>query len=452
MFLPPLRRPGRTDTDVPVLGLLVVLLLLLLLGGGGVMVWQWQRMRMMEMEARNEAMRAEEMAQMAMQERERAEAEAAAARRPREVPLADRLHEGQRKSAGDALDQGLKLCSTGAIPDGLLWFVRGLEQSGDDAALQRVFRGNLAAWGGQAQTDRKLLTQKGVVTALALSPDGKTVLTGGEDKVARAWQADDGKTAAETAPAEATVTALGFGTGGKNWIVAHGARIQRYDPTGKPADEPAGEGLEAPGSVLAMTAKADGKWLMCGTCEQGIWLSEGGQRQGASKLMTPDSRVLSAALSADAKLFLTGHEDHTARHWSEDGQAIGKPLRHDAPVRAVAVRADGKLFATGAGKMVRLWDAATHLPIGRPLLHEADVVALAFAADGKSLLTGDQGGTVRRLTLSAPLQDDLRRIKLWVEVMAGKELDAAGTIRPLDEKNRRERRQKLQALGGPLTP
>ncbi|HKI30678.1 MAG TPA: hypothetical protein VKA46_02215 [Gemmataceae bacterium] len=444
MFVPPVRRPGRSDTDVPVLGLLVVLLLLLLLGGGGVMMWQWQKMRMMEAEVRAEAMMAEEQAQLAMAERERAEAEAG--KRHKEVPLADVLRDGQRKSAGDALERGLKLCEAHEVNDGLLWFVRGLEQSSDDPALQRVFRANLAAW-GQPHEDGKLFAQKGAVTALALSPDGKTALSGGEDGAARAWRADGGQPAGESAPGEGKVSALGFGDGGKEWVVANGGQVQRYDAKGKPVEEP----LAAPGVVLAMTAKAEGKLLMCGTCEQGIWLSEDGERQGAARLFTPDSPVLSAALAGDAKVFLTGH-DKTARHWGADGQAVGKPLQHDAPVRAVALSPAGKLFATGAGKAVRLWDAATHLPIGRPLLHQADVLSLTFAADGKSVLAGDQGGVVRRLTVAAPLQGDLPRVKFWVEVTAGKELDAAGTLRPLNDTTRKERRLKLQALGGPLTP
>jgi WD40 repeat protein len=199
-----------------------------------------------------------------------------------------------------------------------------------------------------------------------------------------------------------------------------------------------------------MTAAADGKLLMFGTCEQGVWLAEDGQRQDARKLFRADSPILSAAVGPGARLIVTGHEDRTTHLWGADGKPLGKPLSHAAPVQAVAVSGDGTLFATAAGKGVRLWDAATHQPIGRPLAHDADVLSLAFSADGKALLTGDRGGAVRQWQVPAPSAADGRRLKLWVEVMAGKELDAAGFIHPLNETTLQDRRQKLQALGGPL--
>jgi WD40 repeat protein len=210
--------------------------------------------------------------------------------------------------------------------------------------------------------------------------------------------------------------------------------------------------VESPGTVLAMTLKADGKALMLGTCERGVWLSEDGGRGGAASPFTPDSPVLSAALGPEAKLILTGHEDRMARVWGADGKAIGKPLSLDAPVRAVAVSADSKVLATAAGKTVRLWDGTTHLPLGRPLLHEADVFSVAFTPDGKGLLAGDQAGAVHRWTVPGPLVGEVPRVKLWVEVMAGKELDAKGGFRALGDKERLDRKQKLQELGGPLTP
>jgi WD40 repeat protein len=446
MFRPPLRRPGRSDTDVAVLSLLVALLLVLLAGGGGFYVWQMRRAQAMRAEALVMELEARADADRARAEAE--EAHALAQARLKEKPVEDILREGRRKSAAPLLERGLERCAKGEVNEGMLWFVRGLEQSGGDDALRRVFRANLAAW-AQAQSDRKLFTQKGAVTALAVGPDGKVALTGGEDGVARAWEADSGQPLRQAPPDEGKVSALVCGADGKHWLVAHGERFRQIDAT---TGQPAGEPQEPPGTVLALTVKADGTLLLFGTCAQGVWQSVDGERQGAVKLFTPDSPVLSAALGSDARVILTGHEDHTARLWGAGGKAVGTPLRHDAAVRAVAVSPDGQWLATAAGKTGRLWDAATHLPVGRPFAGEADILALAFAPDGKGLLAGDRAGVVRRWPVAGPLEGDLPRLKLWVEVMAGKELDAAGTARPLNDATLRDHRQKLQALGGPLTP
>lgn len=436
-------RPGRSDTDVPVLGFLVVVLLLLLVGGGGFMMWQWRKATQMELMAREMELVAREEAERARDQAEEARAAAEEAARKNEKALA----KVRRQGTDFALDQGLKLCGQGQVNDGLLWFARGLEESGDDADLQRTFRASLAAWGQPQPEARKLFGQAQPVTALALSPDGKTVLTGGADGVARAWPAEGGKAVGEAPPAEEKVSIVGFGAGGKEWLVANGRHVRRVDAaTGKPI----GELTETPPRpVLALTATADGKLMMFGTCEEGVWLAGAGSPQ---KPFTPESPVLSGAFGPGGKTTLTGHEDRTARLWGADGKELGEPLRHDGPVAAVAVSADGQLFATAAGKAARLWDAATHRPIGRPLVHATDVLSLAFRPDGKGLLTGDRAGGVWEWAVPAPIPGEVRRLKLWAEVTAGKEVDATGAVRPLDAATRAERRGKLAELGGPPTP
>jgi WD40 repeat protein len=448
MFCPPLRRPGRSDTDVTLLGLIVVLLLLLLAGGGGFVFWHLRQAQAARMEALAMEEQAREQAEIARAEADEARAVMEKARRKEDPRVQDLLRAGQPHPAAPLLEEGLKACAKGQVNEGLLWFARGLEQSGNDANQQRLFRANLAAWGQPQPPPRPVFQEMrgGALTALAVSPDGKTAVSGSENGFARAWRIDGWKSVGDGPAGEGKVGAVGFGAGGKEWFVATGAEVRPVEAaTGKPV----GEGSEAPGDVLAMGLTADGKVMMCGTCGQGVWLSEGGERQGATKLFSPESPVLAVALGPDAELVVTGHEDHTARLWGADRKPLGSPLAHDGPVRAVAVSADGTLLATATGKAVRLWDAATRRPIGPAQVHEADVLSLAFSPDGKALLTGDAAGAARLVTVPAPLGEDVRRLKLWAEVTARAELDAAGKMRLLDEATLLQRRQGLQALGGP---
>jgi hypothetical protein len=48
--------------------------------------------------------------------------------------------------------------------------------------------------------------------------------------------------------------------------------------------------------------------------------------------------------------------------------------------------------------------------------------------------------------------NDDRRVRLWVEVSTGLELDGFGGVRWLDAEARESRRQTLQELGGPPIP
>lgn len=48
-----------------------------------------------------------------------------------------------------------------------------------------------------------------------------------------------------------------------------------------------------------------------------------------------------------------------------------------------------------------------------------------------------------------PLQGDAPRLRLWAEVVTGREVDAGGEIADLDAKTWQRRWQQLQKLGGP---
>ena len=82
-------------------------------------------------------------------------------------------------SANLALDRGLTLCDGGDVGAGLLWFARGLELAPqDEEPLRAVLQANLAAWRGQLSTLREWLVHDSAVRAVAISPDGRNVLTG----------------------------------------------------------------------------------------------------------------------------------------------------------------------------------------------------------------------------------------------------------------------------------
>ncbi len=98
-------------------------------------------------------------------------------------------------AASLALDKALDLCNKGNIPHGLLWLARGLEVAGraEDDGLQWAIRANLGEWSGRLHALRLCLPHPGQVLAVAVSPDGRTVLTGGADGTARRWDAATGQ-------------------------------------------------------------------------------------------------------------------------------------------------------------------------------------------------------------------------------------------------------------------
>jgi len=232
------------------------------------------------------------------------------------------------------------------------------------------------------------------VLALAVTHDGRTIVSGGKDETVRLWEAASGRLL--------------------HTLEGH------------------------TGQVNAVAVTPDGRTIVSGANrDESVWLREAtsgrllrrlvGHRRGVNAVVvTPDGGTIVSADEKEVKLWETASARllHTLeeRWWgtkalavTPDGQRIvsvdrsdvtlwdaasGRLLHtlqgHTAEVNAVAVTPDGQRIASGgADKTVRLWDSAS----GR-LLHtnEGDaeaVLALAVTPDGRTIVSGGKDKTVR---------------------------------------------------------
>jgi hypothetical protein len=77
-------------------------------------------------------------------------------------------------------------------------------------------------------------------------------------------------------------------------------------------------------------------------------------------------------------------------------------------------------------------------------------MATAFRPDGRAVLTGSSD-RAHLWAVPVPMVGEADRIRLWVEVTTGLELDLGGAVVELDAKAWRQRWERLQKLGGPPT-
>jgi tetratricopeptide (TPR) repeat protein len=246
-----------------------------------------------------------------------------------------------------------------------------------------------------------------VVASVAFSPDGRTILTGCGDGVARLWDAATGRRLDQISAHSTSVGSVAFSPDGRTILTGSNDNIvRRWDAvTGQPLGPP----------------------------------------------MPHSGRVYALAFSPDGRSFLTGcFETRMAQLWdTATGRALGPPLIHSGPIQGVAYSPDGRWIFVGCfGNGSQLWDTATGQPIGPPLPDAAALSKVAFSRDGRFLLTVDLRW-MRRWDAPAPLPDDVPRLTAWVETATGLELDERGSARALDRSAWLERRTRLEQLGGP---
>ncbi len=241
-----------------------------------------------------------------------------------------------------------------------------------------------------------------IVFSVALSSDGRRVLTGSGDKTARLWDAQSGELLQKWEGNE-RVYAVRFSPDGKRaaaacldgvtrlWEVASGNEIRRLE-----------------GYLAAFSS--DGRHVLTAHADDMPRLWDVATGKEVVRLSSRVAQVTAVGFSPDGRRLLVASTDRKARLWdASTGRAVRSLTGHDDGITAAAFSPDGKQVLTGGGGFLdrdhtaRLWNAATGEEVRRFAGHRDDVAAVAFSPDGKQVLTG--GGGLLNLDTSARLWD-----------------------------------------------
>ena len=177
----------------------------------------------------------------------------------------------------------------------------------------------------------------GLVSAVAFTPDGKWGVSGGFDGVVAVWKAGTGEELRRR-DAGSYVTAVAVSPDGKTALVAAGRNVFLWDlHTGE-------EVRSFPGHTAAVTAVAlDPVGGLIATADDDGWVRLWGVKGdgGAVAMKVHAGPVRSVALR-NGRWVLTASADRTVRLW--DGRTVNDPAvfrRHAAPVVSAAFLANG---------------------------------------------------------------------------------------------------------------
>ena len=280
----------------------------------------------------------------------------------------------------------------------------------------------------------------GGINCITLNRDGRFLLTGGRDGVARLWAMETGKGLRELVGHTASVKSVSLSadgrialTGGEDqviilWDLASGTKIRDFEGVAGSAEAVAlspdtryaltggwdlrlwevhtGRHLRTleghAADVVAVRWGADGTYAISASSDETLRIWDISSGQCLRVLESGQGAVRTCDLSLDGTLTLSASSNLWAKHglmavWNtRTGEKIHDLVGHRAPVRTVCITRDGRfgLSASQDGEW-RLWDLRTGESIRTFEGHGSGIDAIAVTPDSRMAITGDQRGKLQ---------------------------------------------------------
>ncbi len=248
----------------------------------------------------------------------------------------------------------------------------------DGVTLRRVSRGH-----------------SGEVYALAVTPDGRQVVSGSQDKTLKVWDLEIGSELRTLSGHSGAVWAVAVTPDGRQVVSGSG------DKTLKVWDLETGSELHTLSGhsdwVNAVAVTPDGRQVVSGSADKTlkVWDLETGSE--LHTLSGHSVTVFAVAVTPDGRQVVSGSGDKTLKVWDlETGSELHTLSGHSREVYAVAVTPDGRQVVSGSGdQTLKVWDLETGVELHSLEAQGGSVAAVAFATADTFAAKVAQDDTIR---------------------------------------------------------
>ncbi|MDF5708990.1 MAG: serine/threonine protein kinase [Nostoc sp. S4] len=278
--------------------------------------------------------------------------------------------------------------SVAITPDG-----KTIASSGDD---RKIKLWNLVT-GKQISS---LNTYSRQVNIVVISPDGKTLVSGGDDSTIKVWNLATGRQIRTLTGHSDSVHALAIAADSQTLISGSD------DNTIKIWDLVTGEQIKTLVGhtfwVRSVAISPDSVILISGSFDKTIKIWNLTKGYSIRTLEGNSQTVTAVAISPDGKTLASASRDRTIKLWNiATGKEIRTLVGHTNTVTTVAFSADGQILASGSrDRTIKLWNIATGEEILSLVAHTNTVTSVAFSPDSKTLVSGSDDNTIKIWRLS----------------------------------------------------
>ncbi len=243
--------------------------------------------------------------------------------------------------------------------------------------------------------DKILVGHTKPINGLAITPNGKTVVSCSDDISIKFWQLSTGNLERSLSAHTRDINSIAVSSDGQFlvsgaedrtlcvWNIHSGALLRSYP--------------EVSGMVRSVAISANAQVVACGGLDNKVRVWNFNTTQLLHCFSGHNNSVLSVALTQSGQYVVSGSKDRTIRIWNiQSGELVRTLIGHLDVVNSVAITPDGRYLISGSGdKTIRIWHFASGEPIVTLTGHRSAVNAIVVSPNQKWLASASSDNSIK---------------------------------------------------------